>query len=737
MHTKRLLPILPVLAAFAVFAPSASAATTTDCDGLQTALDNSSEGDTIVLQDDHLCTGSFSLPNHAITLTGGGAPRSNGFDGEGKNQSLEGSDVGATTVANLLFRNGNDDEGAALYVDGNSPVTLSNNEFVDNVSDDRGGAVYISDEGANTTFRVNPAVTLENNLFGGPEDGNTAGEAEAGGGAYVFTTDDLNVLNNTFANNSAPGGAGGGLDAHGLGTTNLSGNDFSENSAGSQGGGARVELCPGSTVANNRFADNFLELGDTDSDDNEVRGAGLNLNTCESIFVRSNKTRQGGSDAVDQSGNRFTDNSIEERNDGHSGEGGGEAIFDLPVESTNDRFVGNEIHTPSGEGGGLAADSQFGFDHPFEGRNLVSSGNTLTAVLDKSITAQESATGFGGGIYFGSAQFGDNLLLFDSTVTANEANVAAGIEGDPCDELTLDNSIVTHNTGSEDVDITGFNADGECRQPDKSARVAANPGTRDIRFSDVCDDSAPAEGPGNICADPLLVDPANGDVHQTGSSPGLNKGSNALVPSDLTKDWEGQARIAGPAVDMGADETPVVTSQPKPPTPPAAPGCLNGGGNVHGKTLGPAKLGRGQTSQREIFKGAKLRTRKGLDKYCAIPKGWFRIGYPNARLFKPYGRSLRKATSKRVVLILTSSPRFKLLGLKRGTKQSKVRSTLKHEHSFVIGANRWYVVRTTGKRVLLVKVQTGLVREIGLGDGRFAKTDKRLRAYLRAWEGGL
>ena len=99
--------------------------------------------------------------------------------------------------------------------------------------------------------------------------------------------------------------------------------------------------------------------------------------------------------------------------------------------------------------------------------------------------------------------------------------------------------------------------------------------------------------------------------------------------------------------------------------------------------------------------------------------------------------SVRNATRSRVVLVLTSSPRFSLLGLTRGDKRAEVKQKLHKEGSFVIGANRWYVVRTTGTRVLLVKVQSGLVREIGLGDGRFAKTNKLLRAYLRAWEGGL
>src|SRR4051795_13037016 len=109
MHTKRLLPVLSVLVAFAVFAPSASAATTTTtgCDGLQDALDNSGAGDTIVLSDNSYCFGHFDLPTHAITLRGDGSLGDNGFDGDGGDQILSGTDVGETTITNLVFQNGN------------------------------------------------------------------------------------------------------------------------------------------------------------------------------------------------------------------------------------------------------------------------------------------------------------------------------------------------------------------------------------------------------------------------------------------------------------------------------------------------------------------------------------------------------------------------------------------------------------------------------------------------------
>jgi hypothetical protein len=75
-------------------------------------------------------------------------------------------------------------------------------------------------------------------------------------------------------------------------------------------------------------------------------------------------------------------------------------------------------------------------------------------------------------------------------------------------------------------------------------------------------------GAGNVCTDPLLVDPSPGhaDVHETQFSPTVDHGSSAAVPGTLTTDYEGDARIAGPVVDMGADEftaPAVVTSAAK------------------------------------------------------------------------------------------------------------------------------------------------------------------------------
>ncbi|MDX2166927.1 MAG: choice-of-anchor Q domain-containing protein [Deltaproteobacteria bacterium] len=58
----------------------------------------------------------------------------------------------------------------------------------------------------------------------------------------------------------------------------------------------------------------------------------------------------------------------------------------------------------------------------------------------------------------------------------------------------------------------------------------------------------------SLLADPLLLDPAHGDVHLAVGSPAVNAGDPAFVPAPGETDLDGAPRLDGARVDLGADE---------------------------------------------------------------------------------------------------------------------------------------------------------------------------------------
>jgi uncharacterized delta-60 repeat protein len=304
-----------------------------------------------------------------------------------------------------------------------------------------------------------------------------------------------------------------------------------------------------------------------------------------------------------------------------------------------------------------------------------------------------------------------------------------------------DNCDVHANPEQEDNDEDGQgdacdpddDNDGVEDEPD-NCQFAENPDQADADgdgIGDVCDLDRDGDNVMNVidnCADISNPGQENNDGDSQGDlcdpdddNDGVLDGPDncdfAANPGQEDKDGDG----IGDACDT-ADATALVVA-----------GCLNADASQRGRQLGPAQLGRPQATQRAIFQGASLATRQGLDKYCAAGGGTFRIGYPTARLMRFLPRSVRRAVAERVVLILTSSRRFSVGGITPGiSTEAQARGRLRGERRARVGKNTWQAARS-GSLLLLIKVQGGRVREIGIGDGRLARGPKGLKRFLTGW----
>jgi hypothetical protein len=539
---------------------SASAATVqTNCGPeLQNALNAAKAGDVITL--DELCTSGFPYKLPAVAVTLAGTPGA-GFDG-GTTTQLEGGEAPAT-IEGLLFENAKSstpDSGGGLSINTAGQafdITLAGDSFVDDsASPGEGGGARI-----NTSIAT---VTVEDSTF-------TGDSASESGGGLLVTAGIARMTGDTFDSDSTgTEGVGGGLlaELRDPGST-LSDSQFSGDTATGGGGGAAISTQAAGGIALALNGDAFSHDSVADPSGSHPAFAGYAGGGLTIAAYGAEPT------TVVQDGDTFEANSVSFKAAPIMASGGGESVEGATVQSTDDQFTGNTLQSPDeaedktskshvfGWGAGLSivACGDTGLA-PAEGPNLRS---TLTDAVVAGNILDSGPSANGAGIYVGSFACHSSyaeLVLADSTVSGNAiagaSGPVAGISGGPHDVLSLANTILDGDGGPE---LGGFN---------NLASVTA-------ASSDVCSGASPFAGAGNICAAPLLAAPSTGDVHETSSSPTIDAGSNALVPSGLSTDVYGDPRIladhavcsgSAPAVvDIGAAESelaPVALSCPPP-----------------------------------------------------------------------------------------------------------------------------------------------------------------------------
>lgn len=475
------------------------------CANLGSTLSAATNDETIQLTG--LCTGSnasFTLPAVSNLTIEGASSGTNGFDGTGVSTPALASPVAGVdglTLTGLTFENYSESPAVSVTATSTAttPFSFAGDVFSNDTGggDPGGGGLSLIIHESSCAFNGD-AVTISGSTFSHDSTSGTFVNSPfggGGGGAFVDiqcqagSSQSVQITNNTFSHDTAdapaaPGAAGGGL---------------------------------------------FLN------------GAGLNNGGIPTIPI-----------TVSQSDNRFTGDAVTSSIGSPSGfvsfQGGGEFTVGADITSVGDGFTQDSIPGPDtssavswGAGlstlGGGACTNPTTTNSKFS--DLVATGNTIAA---PSGTA--TSGGQGAAIYAGcNPQVGGtyNLTLTNDTISGNAAagtNAVGGVFGESNDTLTLQNTILYGDTGSE---IAGFG------------------GGITVSYSDTCTGSSPYTGTGNICAAPKLVDVATGDVHETAGSPTLDRGSNSDA-SGLSTDYYGQARVQYSSntsplnVDIGAAE---------------------------------------------------------------------------------------------------------------------------------------------------------------------------------------
>jgi hypothetical protein len=331
---------------------------------------------------------------------------------------------------------------------------------------------------------------------------------------------------------------GGGIDSvlrfdhSGSGDTTIEGFTIKNGNAEFRGGGLYIKSKPPSGAAGSSTITNNVITGNT----SDVHGGGGIY-----VYLESESGTAGNITLTDNiitantsTGNNSVGAGIHVSNLALSGTGGNITITNNIImgNSADYAYYGAGVTVFSGTGSGTAGDVII--------FNNVITGNTTNG-----------ANARGGGI-FARSMHGDlgtagTVFLTNNTITANTAtgdNARAGgayLYGHK--EVNVYNNIIWGNSANSDTDI----------QVD-SATPTSNAYNNDYSGNVNWTSSG-----NNINADPLFVNPNNGDYHLQSTSPCIDTGTNS-APHLPTTDFEGNQRVVDgdsdgtETVDMGADE---------------------------------------------------------------------------------------------------------------------------------------------------------------------------------------
>jgi hypothetical protein len=478
----------------------------------------------------YLANAISTVENFPLVINGPGAGLAilNGLDSvQVMNISMNGiTDTnGHITVRGLAFRNGSSaSQGGGLYIAAtDANITIEGAEFLENAASDEGGGV-IATSGTG-------AIAITNSTFTGNES-----TTFRGGGAFVQSDGLVSITNSAFTGNTASNQGGGAYAFSWIGTIAITDSAFTNNTASRDGGGAYAYSDSGAAaISNSTFSSNNADAGagaytlTTNGDITMMNNTfSINNATSGSGGGAYASSATGGDMALD--GNTFSGNSSSDNGGGLFAEA---AAITSKLSVTNSVFKGN--YTNTGYGGGVLADGE------------------LILVVNNFVHGNSADTG--GGVYL-VIYSGGSGTLSNNSISGNQARYdGAGAYADLVgSSITVDfyNNIIYANASQEgvgdDIHVLKGGAGSITTLDYNNYSILNSNGTGTITITNSLNTNP-------LYADSSDASSVNWNLHLKSYSPMVDAGNNSAAGiSASTKDIDGDSRIVGGTVDIGADE---------------------------------------------------------------------------------------------------------------------------------------------------------------------------------------
>ncbi|MEL7484203.1 MAG: choice-of-anchor Q domain-containing protein [Planctomycetota bacterium] len=495
---------------------------------LNPAVSGLSPGDIIELSPGtYFNSGDYEVTVPDITIRGlGAAPVTLDQFGTGRIFTVSVGASGSFTLENLRLINGDagaGDGGAVFFGDGGT-LTLIGCEF-DNNTATRGGAIWA----------VNTAVVMQDCTLTGNSASSFGGALRSAGGGDA--SDSVTITGSTFTNNAANGGNGGNggaIDHAGsVSPLTIVDSTFSGNTCTGTGGAVFTVNPTTVVVTGSMFSDN-ASLGTASQDTGGLfisNASDVTVRDCD--FVRNLCPGSGGGLRFSGSSGRVIDSRFVE-NEASSG-GAFQVLGDASAEIYNCAFIGNSALREGAELG--------------RGGAIIANASTIEASLFVYNSIFDGNSGTGGGAIDAAAE--SNVTVVNSTFVNNTS-----------DEF---GSAIWQTSSTADLQVFNSAFSGNVPSGDQ-IRFNGSAVVQDASFN-IINGSFTLPGSNNIEADPMFVDPSNGDYSLMPGSPAIDAGSSSLYLSPTLSDLAGNARakddpgtpdtgeaIIGAVIDMGAFE---------------------------------------------------------------------------------------------------------------------------------------------------------------------------------------